>query len=133
MCILILPIAANRPVSEEEMNKLKDVYNKHADKVPGIIVTIFGNEKSVLYVDDYDPVYFVMENGYILEIGYGELPDKTMNVYTNEETINEIVRGETTFTKALYSGKIRYEGVDLVSSVKAGVINIFTTISSWFG
>ena len=137
VCILTISmftlVSATSPISETELNEFKDVYNKHADQASNIIISIFGNENAVLYVDNYDPVFFKMKNGYIIDIGFGELPDKTMNVYTDEETIKEMTQGKTTFHRALREGKIRYEGVDLISSIKAGVANLFIGISSWFG
>ena len=100
-------------ITNEHLQMFKTEYNKNIDKIPSIAVSLFGNEKMNLYVKGYEnkPVYLIMNEGYMTNIGFRELSDKTMNVYTDENTIRSIIEGNLDFASALQKGKIRYEGV----------------------
>jgi len=121
-------------ITEEHLQMFKTEYNENIDQIPGIAISLFGNEKMNLYVEGYENkiVYMIMNEGYITNIGFGELSEKTMNVYTDENTIRNIIDGNIDFAEALQQEKIRYEGVDIVSSIKVGIANIGITIWSWF-
>ena len=120
-------------VTEEHLQMFKTEYNSNIDQIPGIAISLFGNEKMNLYVEgETKIVYMFMNEGYITNIGFGEVQDKTMNVYTDEDTIKKIMEGNMGFADALQQGKIRYEGVDIISGIKVGIANIGITIWSWF-
>ncbi len=121
-------------ITEEELILFKTKYNENIDQVPGIAISIFGNERMTLYVKEYEnnPIYISMNNGYITDIGFGEMSEKTMNVYTDEETIKKIGKNEMSFAEALQYGKVRYEGVGIINGIKVGIANIGITIWSWF-
>ncbi|MCC7552654.1 hypothetical protein KO317_03230 [Candidatus Micrarchaeota archaeon] len=137
LCLILSTFAINmngQDITENELLLFKTQYNQNIDKVPGIAISIFGNEKMTLYVKEYEnnPIYISMNNGYVANIGFGEMPEKTMNVYTDENTIKKIGTNEMTFAEALQQGKIRYEGVGILNGIKVGIANIGITIWSWF-
>ncbi|MFA5381553.1 MAG: hypothetical protein WC356_00135 [Candidatus Micrarchaeia archaeon] len=123
-----------KDITQEHLNMFKQEYNKNINQVPEIAINLFGNEKMNLYVKDYEnkPIFIIMEKGNMENIGFGELKDKTMNVYTDEDTIKKIANNEITFAEALQYNKIRYEGIGIINSIKTGIANIGITIWSWF-
>src|SRR3990172_9236106 len=60
-------------------------------------------------------------------------PHPTLNVYIDQETIDQIIAGEITPLDALQQGKIRYEGVGFVKWVKFKVVNTALRIMSILG
>lgn len=106
------------------------VINEQIKQVPEVIMGIFGNENLNIYID--------LENGQQLKFGVitkdnklvdikrKELDEPTMKVTTSETAIKEIATSSDPMTaaiNALNSGKIKYEGVGIVNSVKSLVIN----------
>lgn len=61
---------------------------------------------TVLPWDDHS---IVTSNKQIEKVYGGPLEDQTVNIYTNQETIEEINSGRLSITEALDEGKIRYE------------------------
>ncbi len=58
-----------------------------------------------------------------------------MNVFLNEETVEEIAKAENKFRAlsfALREKKIRYESVGLISTIKHGFTNFVLSIVSIF-
>ncbi len=105
--------------------------NKQVDMVPGFIVGLFGNEKINLYITLYSgdelKAGVVTKNGKISSVTKDLLETPTMNVYSDEGTISEIANSKdplTDFRKALGQGRIKYEGVGLVGSVKSGIVSV---------
>lgn len=140
LCMFVSSFAINldnmtgMDITENELLMFKTQYNSNIDKVPGIAISLFGDEKMNIYVKGYEnkPIYMIMNSGIINTIGFGEMKDKTMNVYTDEQTIKEIAANKITFADALQYGKIRYEGVGIINGIKVGIANIGIIIWSWF-
>ena len=90
-----------------------------------------------------EPAFIIFSDGEIIEIGLGEYENKTMNVYTDLSTIDDLRNERTDFMSALEEERITYEGVGVLNSLKFGVYEFLfdvrsffsdlkTTISEWF-
>ena len=83
---------------------------------------IFGNEKMNVYVREMAPFNVVTRNGRVENLNPGETEAPTMRVYSDMGTVNQLIAGEVTPLAALMEGKIRYEGVGFVKSIKIRVL-----------
>lgn len=114
----------------EEPDEYMDIFMKEYDnivKIP-LISNIFGNERINLYVDGEIRGHLITENSTIIDSGKDELQDQTMNVYISKETLEEIREEKTTFAEALKEGKIRYEGVGFINSLKFMILGFLSKI-----
>ena len=105
--------------------------NNNIDQIPDIFVSLFGNERMSVYVDDLTYAV-VTENNKLVSVSMGEAKDKTMNVYVSRDTLHKIVQGDLDPVDALNQGLIRYEGVGFVNSVKWTLINVVAGIVGFF-
>ena len=116
---------------EANLNEIKGIIS--LEGLPDYILGIFGNEKINIYIEGMpEPAFIVLSEGEIIEIGMGEYEGKTMNVYTDLSTIDDLAKDRTDFVSALEKGRITYEGVGLLNSLKFGVQKIFFDILSVF-
>lgn len=116
---------------------LKEAYNRRLEKIPGFIRSTFGNEQINLTIDrtKKSPVNLGIktEEGAIVEIG--TLEEYTMNVWTDEETFEEILNSKNqpeAIKQAIYDQRISYEGIRPSSSMKIGFTKVMLKIGSWF-
>ncbi|NYZ61130.1 hypothetical protein H0O01_05545 [Candidatus Micrarchaeota archaeon] len=110
------PIDANRTSTEKPPLAVGDV----AEEIRGVpgVSYFFGNEKVNFYVEGFGDYFVVFADGEVVEAGEGELPDRTMNVYTDENTLYGLYYGEITPMEALKTGRLRYEGVGFFEGFK---------------
>ena len=105
--------------------------NENLDSVPGFARAIFANENINFYAPE--PMYHIItRDGFLVIMGDGEYPEPTINVKTDEDTIIAIMKGEISFGEALESGRISYEGVGFVKSVKMGTIKLVSKVVMFF-
>lgn len=111
------------PVSPERMSTHKpslvavgDVSEEIMGQ-PGISY-LFWNEKVNVHVEGMGDYNVVFRDGVVVGAGEGFLPDQTMNMYTDRQTVYEIAYGDTDALTALKRGRVRYEGVGLVEGFK---------------
>ena len=108
---------------EENIETIRELYNTNLHKIP-IIASLFSDERINLYVEGDTVFSFITKNGRIESISEKEMKDQTVNIYTDVETIEEILEGKIDFIEAIKSGKIRYDGVGFFNSFKFNVAKI---------
>ena len=121
-------------VLKEFKSEIKRYLNENMEK-NSILKIMFGNEKINVYVknEKIETFYVITKNGIVTEIGEGELSDRTMNMYTDIKTIQDIADGKINIKSAIDSGRIKYEGVGPVNSIKVGIAMFTLKIVSFFG
>lgn len=112
---------------EENLETIKDLYNANLQRIP-FVASLFRNERINLYIGGDMNFSFITEDGRIETIAKGQLGDPTVNIYTDVETVEELLEGEMTFTEALKEGKIGYEGVGFFNSIKYGLADFLFKI-----
>jgi hypothetical protein len=71
--------------------------------------------------------------GNITDSGDGIMTDPTVNVYSDQETLELIAAGDLTFESAVSTGRVRLEGVGFVNSLKFTVSEYVLKIRAAFG
>ena len=72
------------------------------------------------------------QDGTITESGDGAGADPTVNVWSDEQTLQQIAKGELTFEEAVSSDRVRFEGVGFVNSLKFTVSGFIVKIKAAF-
>lgn len=128
---------------EKEAEKIKTVFNDNIDQVPGIVITLFGDEQINVHVSDVkeisqgsDVILGVsMQDGLIESVKEGELENPTMNAYLTEETLLELLWSTDPFNDlsiALDEGKVTYKAVTFGGKIKYGIAGVVGTVVGWF-
>jgi hypothetical protein len=71
-------------------------------------------------------------DGSITESGDGGGSDPTVNVYSDEQTIQQIADGDLSFEEAVSSDRVRFEGVGVINSIKFTVSGIIVKVKAAF-
>jgi hypothetical protein len=100
-------------------------YNNNLDKVPRIVIKLFGNENVDLYLDNKLYYGVSMSKGKIIQTREKGIKNPTMNVYVSFETANKLIDKEIGIEEALKTGLIKYKGIGAIKKVKFGVIGFF--------
>lgn len=106
----------------EDVQVMVDEYNKNIDKVPKIILKLFGNERINVYIDNEAAYGFVTVNGKIVESNEGSVEKPTLNIRTTEWAIQKIANKEISLKEALKKGYVTFEGVGLFKKAKYGYV-----------
>ena len=115
----------------EDLGGGKDLENMivHIDsglqQSPEFLRSLFGNEKMNIYADDTKMFLATLE-GRVVEAGEGELADQSMNIYTNQETLDQLKDGTLDFIQAIEEDKIHYEGEGLINFLKFTIIDFLS-------
>lgn len=121
-------IAANETIPKEEIpvfvDKYTTLYNEKIDKVPEIALSLFGNERVNLYVNDQILYGFRLEDGKIVEKLEGGIEEPTLNVYTTAEVIIKLINKEIGYEEALEGKHITYSGVGFLKKIKFGLVKL---------
>ena len=140
MDLLFTSTGEAKPILQQQIQKA----NTYVHEVPQFIRDIFGNERINVYITDVSGKVInlgaITENTRIKEIKGKLIENPSLNVFGDETTIKGILNSENRiqeFQDALREGKIRYEGIGFLSSIKFGIISffqsIYLSISSWIG
>lgn len=92
----------------------------------------FGDERVNIITAEGDRVFIITRGGEVAEFGEASLPDPTMIITTDRETIVSIMDGESTVREALVQRKVVIEGNDFMSGIRFGVYNMFLGIYDAF-
>ncbi len=122
------PEAVTTTQSAEAGEKAAETISNAISSSP-IISSIFGDERANIYVEGMGEYYIIRQNGEIAEYGEGELPDQTMNIYTDELTVQLLEEGKLTGIGALKQDRITYEGVGFVEGIKFWIADF---VVDWF-
>jgi len=70
----------------------------------------------------------VIKNGQLVDFRKGELGDPTINVYTDEGTVKDLLESKDPemLKNSIKSGKIRIEGVGWMNSLRVGVMSLLS-------
>jgi len=108
-------------------------------ELPTFAQALFGDERINVYIilKNKKKISFgaVTEKGKLKGLSQKVLNKPTLNVYTTEETVQEIQNSKEpmkTLEKALEEGKITYKAVTVGNKVKLGLAKIFLKVSGWF-
>ncbi|ABO35659.1 conserved hypothetical protein [Methanococcus maripaludis C5] len=118
--------------SSDLFSKMKTIAMKYAENLEDIpfATNIASNERINLNVDMGEEdllISIIVIDGKITSFEKGSLDDATMNVYTDENTVREILDSDNPVSSAqtaLKAGNIKMEGVGLVNSIKISIANI---------
>ena len=72
------------------------------------------------------------QGGGITETGDGVGTEPTLNVWSDEQTLQQIADGELTFEEAVSTDRVRFEGVGFVNSLKFTVSGFILKIKAAF-
>ncbi|MBA2853164.1 hypothetical protein HNP89_001121 [Methanococcus maripaludis] len=112
-----------------EMKAIAMNHSEDLDKIP-FATNIAKNERINLNVETGEGnlrAYITVENGIITNFEKGRLENATMNMYTDESTVREILDSDDPVSvaqSALKADKIRIEGLGIVNSIKVSVVNV---------
>jgi len=118
---------------------VKDGYNANIENVPGFFKAIFGNEviKLSIQMDSGSTkiLYIKTHKGKIVNISDNDTTIHTLEVQTNETTVNKILSSNDQIreiNKALKEGLISYKAVTFRAKVKTKIAGMGYHIWSWF-
>ena len=121
LMLLILSTSAFASLEEIEA----ETAEAQGKVIPGPLDRIFGNEHINIYVtlDNNEEIIIgvITENKIIKSINISKLANPSLNVYTNETTVTEILNAEARvplIQQALKEKKIRYKGVGFFNKLK---------------
>jgi len=126
--VVIASATAIQIPTEEEMNLIVDYYNDNMDQVPKIVITLFGNERMNLYVDNELVYGAVTKNGKITEVEEDGIEKPTLNVYSTGDALQQIAKGEMSIEEAISKKYIDYKGVGFVKRTKFGLTKSISRI-----
>ncbi len=93
---------------------------------------VMGDERMNWYIKRSDgsilKVGVIVKSGAVVDFRRGELADPTLNVYSNEETVRELLKSKnpTELKKYIKSGDIQLEGVGLVNKVRTEIMSLLS-------
>ncbi|MBW2981876.1 hypothetical protein KY343_03280 [Candidatus Woesearchaeota archaeon] len=114
-----------------DLSPFIEAYNSEVKNNP-TIAKIFANQKINLYIEGAEEYSMITSDLGIEQAEQGFLEDPTMNVFSDVETFEDISIGDLGFMEALDQGRVTYEGVGFVNSIKYGALNLIYSIYSFF-
>lgn len=122
-----------------EFEKYYALANKEVSSIPSFLLDLFGNEKMNVYVSLESGKEVVVgvttKDSKLSEVVYRKYSNPTMNVYLSERILKDILVSSDPAkeaVKAVKTGKIRYEGVGFIPSIKTFFLNLFQNIYFFF-
>lgn len=118
-----------RQIIQAQLEQLKNDWNQNAEEVPGIVVTLFGNEEINIYLEDEILASVEMKDGKITNINENELEKPTINMYLTKEFMDKLAKGETDPVQGVQNGDVQIQGQKFFTKIKlwvtSKVINLF--------
>lgn len=107
--------------------------------LPGALGTLFGDEQINFHIElenNGEAIFgMVMENKMVKSVTSGGVAKPTLNVYTTEAAIQEIVSSAsppTALLNALKEKKITYKAVGFLNKIKFAFLSVFSNIAALF-
>ncbi len=107
--------------------------------LPGALGTLFGNEQINFHIQLEDGgeavIGLVVENKIVKSVSSSGVAEPTLNVYTSEATITEIVNSASppnALLNALKEEKITYKAVGFFNKIKFAFLSVFSNIAALF-
>lgn len=121
------------------LEEVKDDYNANIGNVPGFFKAIFGNEiikLNIMLTNGSDKaLYIKTKKGMINYIDENAVENSTLNVWTDETTIDAISASEDQvreISSALKNKKIRYQATTFKTKIKTKVAGVAFKVWSLF-
>ena len=89
---------------------------------------LIGNEKVNFYAGN-ETAYVHLKDGVIIDAGDGEMEGNTVNVITDEKTLDAIESGQLSVIGALDQNRIIIEGEGLIEGIKWAILNFLYDMS----
>lgn len=110
--------------------KIQQEINNRSDEVPGIVESVFGNQKANIHIEgELNRSYRLKTSGARVEnFSQGSWENPTLEVWTNTSTVEEIINSETPSQKLkqkLENDEIRYREKGLLNKLRFAVVNLF--------
>ncbi|ABR56269.1 conserved hypothetical protein [Methanococcus aeolicus Nankai-3] len=122
-------IQNNNP--DELFNNMGHLADKYGGLLNEISLPIASSERINMYITmnsgETLKVYVIVENGKLTAFDKGELENNTLNIYTTEQTINNILNSDAPVEELLSSIKnenIKLEGVGIFNYIKIEILNM---------
>ncbi len=93
---------------------------------------VLSDEKMNWYIERNDgstlKIGVIIQNGQLVDFRKGELRDPTINVYTDERTVRDLLESKDPemLKNSIKNGKIRIEGVGWMNSLRVGVMSLLS-------
>ena len=96
-----------------------------------VVAEFLANERINVHLPQGE-YHVTTQDGSITETGDGAGTEPTLNVWSDEQTLQQIAEGELTFEEAVSSDRVRFEGVGFVNSLKFTVSGFILKIKAAF-
>ncbi|MBU0586366.1 SCP2 sterol-binding domain-containing protein [Candidatus Micrarchaeota archaeon] len=109
-----------------------DVYNQNFAYSDSPISGMLSNERINFETFEGDKGHVITQDGKIIEYGAEMLPNPTVTISTDRETLGTIAEGKMSVSNAIMQGRIKIEAHDFMGSVKFGFYNFLIWIYGFF-
>ncbi len=132
--LLSVPLA-NANTERLDLVEIQNAVNNGVVHIPPVVTYLLGNERVNVYLADPEPytIAAVTQNGMIVEIYEGLVPNPGINVYTDTATIRSIQNGTISFNTARNTGRVRYESTAPVTIIQLILIESVSSLFGLFG
>ena len=101
-------------------------------KIDPALAVLIGDATMNIYVDSCVS-HITTVGGVVTEMGEGELGANTVNVYTDQATMDEMEEGELGFLEAYEAKRVRIEGEGFVEGLKFAIAEFIYNLGKIFG
>lgn len=107
-------------------------------ELPDYVAALFGDEVANIHIEtaNGEIVYgLVTSDGVITEFRESALDDPTVNIYSDQQTIDDIQNSENPLLElqvALDEDRITYQAVGVMNRIRWGFSNLISRVASWF-
>lgn len=125
-------------MNSSDLDMIKEQFNLNLDQVPRFVKSMFGNERMNIFINTGEgerEFYVVTKKGSILELKEGSLDDPSLDMWSDQETIDRISESENPTTElrsALKSKEIRYETHAVPTKIRMGLARFSFGVYSFF-
>ena len=136
---VLLFVGASTAVTQSQLDSFKDNYNNQTDKVPSIVGNIVGGERLNVHIDrngSKEVVGADMKGLKITNISKGGFEDETMNVYSDENTVETVLGSDAPFDQVkqeLNENDITYNSTTTGGKMKITVFKSLSGLANFFG
>lgn len=136
---IIFIAGSTAALTQSELDQFKDKYNNQTSEVPSIVGSIVGGERLNVHVNNSNGTEVIgadMDGVEINSLTKGGFENQTMNVYTNEDTVEGILESDDPFdqvTAELDAKNITYDSTTTGGKVKITVFKSLKGLANLFG
>ena len=101
-------------------------------RIDPALAVLIGDARMNIHVDSCVS-HIITTGGVVTGMGEGKLGDNTVNVYTDQITMDEMERGTLTFLEAYDAKRVRIEGEGFVEGLKFAIADFLYNLERLFG